>query len=187
MQPPYERYMMSLGNALGRIECEIGGGMSLAHRGVDHVIALIQRTMSADGSVWLVGNGGSGTIADHIACDMVKMRGWRAFALTNPALTTTYGNDDGYAHAFGMQLAVLARPMDVVIGMSCSGESANVLGALSNPRHVHISLTGFKADNRLRKQDANVSFYVPSMSYGEVQIAHLAVLHAIIDLADGAP
>jgi D-sedoheptulose 7-phosphate isomerase len=185
-QPPFDRYVASLTGALTSVQCEIASAPSRPDRGVDHAIALIRRTMSADGAVWLCGNGGSGTIADHIACDMVKMRGWRAFA-DQSALTTTFANDEAYGRAFDAQLAVQARPMDVVIGLSCSGESENVINAMADKRHVHITLSGFKADNRLRnKFDANVEFYVPSLNYGEVQIAHLAILHAMIDLA-GAP
>jgi D-sedoheptulose 7-phosphate isomerase len=186
-QPPFDRYIASLAGALSSVECEIAGGPSRPDRGVDASITLIKASQAGGGSVWLAGNGGSGTIADHIACDMVKMRGWRAFALTNPALTTTFANDHAYCYSLEAQLVVLARPGDVVIGMSCSGESENVLLALADTRYVRIGLSGFRADNRLRKLNTNVSFFVPSMKYGEVQIAHLALLHAMVDLAEGAP
>lgn len=187
MQPPFAKYIASLSGALAGIEARISTGASTPDRAIDHAVAIIRYTVGGGGAVWLFGNGGSGTIADHIACDMVKMRKWRAFALTNPALTTTFANDHAYCHSFDAQLQVLARPGDVLIGMSCSGESDNVILAMGDSRMVHISLSGFKPDNRLRNGQADASFYVPSRSYGDVQIAHLAILHAMIELADGVP
>jgi phosphoheptose isomerase len=183
-------YVKSLTDALNSVQCEVDTGYARIDRGVDAAATLIKASQEQGGSVWLLGNGGSGTIADHIACDMVKMRGWRAFALTNPALTTTMANDIEYGHAFAAQLAVLSRDGDVVIGMSCSGNSRNVIEAVGmqpNPRQGHIVLTGFEANNILRAMHPNVDFYVPSMKYAEVQIAHLMILHAIVDLADGVP
>jgi phosphoheptose isomerase len=183
-------YVKSLTDALNSVQCEVDTGYARIDRGVDAAATLIKASQDEGGSVWLCGNGGSGTIADHIACDMVKMRGWRAFALTNPALTTTMANDIEYGRAFAAQLEVLSRSGDVVIGMSCSGMSQNVCNAMgfqAHPRLRRIILTGFEANNILRALMPNVGFYVPSSKYGEVQIAHLMILHAIIDLADGAP
>jgi phosphoheptose isomerase len=183
-------YVKSLTDTLNSVQCEVDTGYARIDRGVDAAATLIKTSQERGGSVWLLGNGGSGTIADHIACDMVKMRGWRAFALTNPALTTTMANDIEYSRAFAAQLAVLSSDGDVVIGMSCSGNSRNVcsvMGQHANPRQGRIILTGFEANNVLRALMPNVNFYVPSNSYAEVQIAHLMILHAIVDLADGVP
>lgn len=183
-------YVKSLTEALNGVQCEVDTGYVRIDHGVDAAVTLIKASQDEGGSVWLCGNGGSGTIADHIACDMVKMRGWRAFALTNPALTTTMANDIEYGRAFDTQLAVLSRPGDVVIGLSCSGMSQNVINVMGklhgNPRQGRIILTGFGANNILRALMPNVNFYVQSDKYAEVQIAHLMILHAIVDLA-GSP
>lgn len=186
-QPPFDHYIASLAGALASVECEIKGGPSRADRGVEAAIAALKAMRERDRVCWLVGNGGSGTIADHIATDLV-LGGYQAGSLTNSALTTTMGNDFGWERMFAKQLQRVARPGDMLIVMSCTGESANVLTAVANtPPLFKLALSGFKADNPLRKLGCDVSFYVPSTSYGEVQIAHLAVLHAIVDLAAGVP
>lgn len=193
--PPYQGYVKSLCGVLEGVQCEIETGWARIDRGIDYAINMIKASQEQGGTVWLIGNGGSGTIADHIACDMVKMRGWRAHALTNPALTTTMANDLAYGDVFWSQLDVLAKAGDVVIAMSCSGNSPNVVNAVGiqhrKQTHGYIVLTGFAANNTLRSLMRgpwiNVGFYAPSMKYGEVQIAHLMILHAIIDMADASP
>lgn len=184
MLPPYDTYLASVVTAMQGVQCEIGGGPSRPDRGIEAVIVAIREMASNDRVCWLVGNGGSGTTADHIACDMV-LQGWRAFALTNPALTTTMGNDFGWGEMYQKQLMSLARAGDVLIAMSCSGRSGNIVATLvpDLPPMFRVGLSGFSADNEMRGPGAcDVSFYVPSHKYGEVQIAHLAILHAVIDM-----
>lgn len=168
--------------AFAACECEINGQPVPFNDGVAHAIDRLKDTHESGGFIWLIGNGGSGAVADHIACDMLLTRGWRAMALTNPALSTTMANDFGQKFMFAKQLEALARDGDAVIGMSCSGESENVIEAMCDPRLRRIALTGFRSANRLRLVGAEVDFWVPADDYGAVQIAHLTILHGIIDL-----
>ena len=147
---------------------------------LDEAIGDVARQCARAKSIWLVGNGGSGTIADHIACDMV-LKGWRAFALTNMAVITSYANDVAFEHCFAGPLSRLAGSGDALVAMSCSGESENVMSVFAHaPAMFSVTLSGFKPDNCLRDR-GDVNFWVPSDDYGIVQIAHLAVLHAIVD------
>lgn len=166
---------------LGGVECRVGGEERLIYDGFREVVTQLR----AAGSIWLFGNGGSGTIADHIACDLV-LKGLRAFALTNQALTTTFANDLTFRQCFAQQLKVQASPGDALVAMSCSGESENVVDALAlrdAAQAFRVTLSGFEIDNRLRDL-GDVSFWVPSDDYGTVQVCHLAILHAVADMVE---
>jgi D-sedoheptulose 7-phosphate isomerase len=177
-----ERFETIVGG-IASIESFIGGELVPFDDAVDYLVNALRIQRDRAATCWLIGNGGSGSIADHIACDMV-LQGVRAHALTNPALTTTMGNDFGAHRAYSKQLQVMAHEHDTLIAMSCSGESDNILNALTNaPPLFRVTLSGFKHDNLLRSLSADVDFWVPSEDYGVVQIAHLAILHTAVDLA----
>src|SRR3990167_4392058 len=102
-------------------------------------------------SVFVCGNGGSWSTAEHFATDLRKWAripgsgGVRAQALTLGPLATAYANDHDYAEIFSRQLSDLAQPHDVVVGISCSGASRNVINALSHAQRFEgqsIALTG---------------------------------------------
>lgn len=129
---------------------------------------------------WLIGNGGSAAVAQHIATDLVK-QSYMAVALTNPAVLTMVGNDDGYAYSFSQQTGLMCGKDDVLIAISSSGRSQNILNACRQAKHNGaqiITLTGMQPDNPLRSPQG---FYVPSKNYGIVEIAHLAILHSIVN------
>lgn len=177
------RSLRKLAEGLGSVECALDGVISLFDDVTAVAVDALRATRLAGGTCWVFGNGGLGSVADHIACDMV-LAGFRAYALTNPALTTTMANDHGFINVFSRQLQALMREGDMLIGMSCSGESENVVLAMANtPRAFRIGLSGFRRDNWLRRIPLDVSFWVESDDYATVQIVHLAVLHLIVDLA----
>jgi len=180
---PLARHQLeTIWDGMRSVECRIRGDGVTLDDAVDYLVDALRIQRDQAASCWLMGNGGSGTIADHIACDMVLAR-VRAFALTNPALTTTMANDLGLHRAFAQPLQVMAREHDTVIAMSCSGESGNVLNALTNaPPLFRVTMSGFKRDNLLRGLTSDIDFWVPSDDFGVVQIAHLAILHTVVDI-----
>jgi D-sedoheptulose 7-phosphate isomerase len=135
---------------------------------------------SVCGDVILVGNGGSAAVASHIATDMVK-QGTRARTLTDPAVFSAYANDEGYEHAYERQIDVMA--VDYLIAISSSGRSKNILNAVTaaKARGAHVfTFSGFSPTNPLR-QLGHVNYYVPSSNYGIVEIAHLTILHSLVN------
>ena len=175
-------YLATAAHVAAATTCEIDGEKHLLRDGVKCVINELAATTARGSTCWLIGNGGSGSIADHIATDLV-LAGHRALSLTNAAMLTTMAND--YGRSFSGQLQRLARSGDMLIAMSCSGESENVIQALINiPPMFRVSLTGFVRGNRMSRLPLDVQFWSPSEDYGAVQIAHLTLLHAIIDLAE---
>jgi D-sedoheptulose 7-phosphate isomerase len=135
--------------------------------------------------VIFVGNGGSSAIASHMAIDYSKNGGMRTLAFNDPASLTCLGNDLGYEAVFRYQIEMHATEGDVLVAISSSGRSANILGAVAAARErgcTIAGLSGFAPDNRLRSL-GDINVYVPSDNYGYVELLHLTFLHAVLDIA----
>jgi D-sedoheptulose 7-phosphate isomerase len=154
---------------------------------LDWIVATARRTHAAGNKLMFVGNGGSSTIASHMAEDYSKGGDIRATAFNDSAFITCLGNDLGYENVFSKQIELFATPGDLLIAISSSGRSPNILKAVAAARERGcqvVTLSGFAPDNPLRRLgDYNV--YVAASSYGFVEISHLAVCHCILDTAMG--
>jgi D-sedoheptulose 7-phosphate isomerase len=131
---------------------------------------------------WLIGNGGSLAVCEHISADMTK-RGFSAYVLGNMAQMTMLANDEGYSQVYAEQLMNCGRPGDTLIAISSSGMSPNIINACDMARAKRmgvVTFSGFKPDNLLR-QAGHINYYVPSDNYGIVEIAHLTILHSIVN------
>jgi D-sedoheptulose 7-phosphate isomerase len=134
-----------------------------------------------------VGNGGSAAIASHLAIDFSKSGGLRSLAFNDASALTCLGNDLGYENVFAKQLDLHARPGDFLIAISSSGRSPNILGAVKAARAQDcriVTFSGFAAENELRRT-GDLNFYVRSHEYGFVELAHLALCHAVLDIDMG--
>ena len=137
--------------------------------------------------VMFIGNGGSAGIAGHMAIDFAKNGGVRAITFNDASSLTCLGNDLGYDQVFAQQVKMQGLKGDVLIAISSSGKSANILNGVAAAKAMGctiITLSGFGADNPLRKAGAT-NFYVPARIYGFVETGHQAILHAILDTAMG--
>lgn len=133
--------------------------------------------------LFFIGNGGSAAIASHMAIDFLKTGGFAAMCFNDGAALTCLANDLGYEHVFRLPLERHANPGDLLFAISSSGRSVNILDAAQWAAAVGVftvTLSGFAPDNPLRAIGNN-NIYVPSMKYGTVEIAHLAILHALLD------
>jgi D-sedoheptulose 7-phosphate isomerase len=152
--------------------------------GVSAMLDLLKAARQRQGTVYLVGNGGSAAVASHAATDFFNTGGMRALTLHDPSTLTCFSNDYGYEHAFGMRLDRLLTANDLLIAISSSGQSSNILNAAdaSLKKNVElITLTGFHHDNPLRAK-GTLNYWVNSEHYGMVEIGHLFLLHYIADL-----
>lgn len=134
-----------------------------------------------------VGNGGSAGIAGHSAIDFAKNGGVRSITFNDASSLTCLGNDLGYDQVFAKQVEMQALPGDVLVAISSSGQSPNILNAVKAARArdcAVITLSGFKPTNALR-QIGDLNFYVEGEAYGFVEITHQAILHVILDSAMG--
>ena len=133
------------------------------------------------------GNGGSAAIANHVQCDHVKnVRTTtdltpRVLSLsTNVELLTAIANDMGYENVFSYQLQSQAGPGDVLMAVSSSGRSPNIVQALTWAREHRlrtIAITGF--DGRPARDVAEVSVHIDCTNYGVVEDLHQAIMHAL--------
>lgn len=154
---------------------------------VQHIGASMRASHDAGRRTLLVGNGGSAGICSHMATDMSKNGGIRALALNDGAVLTCLGNDYGYDQVFAKQIEWQAVAGDILIAISSSGRSVNILNAARIAREMActvFTLTGFEPDNPLRLH-GDINIYLPSMQYGFVEVGHLAILHAVLDVQLG--
>ena len=139
------------------------------------------------GKLMFIGNGGSAGICSHMATDFSKRGGLRSIAFNDGAALTCLGNDLGYESVFAKQIEWHGRPGDLLIAISSSGRSRNILNgveAAEAQRCRVATFSGFEDDNPLRKR-GDVNFYVRSRHYGLVEVAHQALIHAILDVDTG--
>jgi D-sedoheptulose 7-phosphate isomerase len=134
--------------------------------------------------VIIIGNGGSAAIASHMQNDLCKACGIRAMVLTEAPLLTALSNDDHYMKVYAKLTDLWIDKGDLLIAISSSGESHNIIGAAITARLNNanvITLSGFKMDNPLRRKGA-VNFYIPSMDYGVVELSHSIITHYLTDM-----
>ena len=154
------------------------------------VADIIRIARDEGNTVFTFGNGGSGSTAVHFASDLMKtatrpdLKRIRAISLNdNMPLTTAWANDSSYEHVFKEQLENLMKPGDVVIAISGSGNSKNVLLATEYARSnggITIGLTGF--DGGSLKSLASVLVVVPSNDMLRIEDTHLAICHLLVRL-----
>lgn len=154
---------------------------------IDRAIAMATAAHEAGKKIMIVGNGGSAGIASHTAIDFSKNAHLRTLTFNDSSALTCLGNDFGYEHVFSKQIEFHGNPDDVLIAISSSGRSANILNAVSAARSRAIGVltfSGFAPDNPLRAA-GDLNFYVPAAEYGFVEIGHQSLLHAMLDLKIG--
>jgi D-sedoheptulose 7-phosphate isomerase len=154
---------------------------------VDQAIEWFREARDQGRQIFTCGNGGSASTASHIACDIVKgasfqrEKRFRLMALTDSLPTlTAYSNDVGYEVVFVEQLRNFARPGDVVMAISGSGNSPNVLRAVEYANSIGcrtIALTGRDGGALGRLAQLNIQAPVPHM--GRIEDAHMIICHMI--------
>lgn len=165
----------------------LGDGLMMAA----HMIT----TAKANGRrVFFIGNGGSATIASHKALDYWLAHKIRGFAFSDPAYLSCMSNDFGYANVFVKQMEIMAEQGDVLMAISSSGNSNNIIEAVAAARQHNcsvITFSGFEATNHLR-QIGDLNFYTPlshhpehafdKLAYDKVESAHLMLCNCILEL-----
>ena len=154
-------------------------------------IKILHSTYEDGGRVYLIGNGGSAAIASHFANDLnktvlgrggdKKAKRFQAMALSdNIPVLTAWANDVGFEAVFSEQLKNFAQEKDVLVAISSSGKSPNIIKAVETAKAIHlpvIGLIGFDGGKLLPLADAKI--HIPSFKYAIVESAHDAVCHLI--------
>ena len=155
---------------------------------------VLQDARETGKQIFVIGNGGSAAAASHMVCDFGKntrqpgKNRMRAICLNdNIPSVMAYANDEGYDVIFSEQLLALGKPGDILIAISGSGNSANILKALETAHQMQIKvigLTGFKGGKM--KALTDICLVVPSDSMEMIEDVHLIINHILAGLLRGA-
>jgi D-sedoheptulose 7-phosphate isomerase len=160
----------------------------LPHHEIDQLAATLVEAYEAGRAVYLFGNGGSASLASHLACDLGKGTAYcnggkrfRVLALTDNLPTlTAWANDSSYEDVFSEQLRNFVQPQDIVFAISGSGNSKNVLNALRVAREARaatVGMSGFQGGEM--KSLCDTCVVVPSDNMQIIEDLHLAIAHSI--------
>lgn len=133
--------------------------------------------------VIIAGNGGSASISSHVAIDLTKAAGIRAINFNEPNLLTCFSNDYGYKNWLKKALEFYSLPGDILILISSSGKSENIINAANISKKLGmnlITLSGFSKTNNLLNKGL-INFHVPSYNYNVVESIHLIILLQIVE------
>jgi D-sedoheptulose 7-phosphate isomerase len=154
---------------------------------------LVQTALSCGGKILFMGNGGSAADSQHLAAELVgrfqtERRGLAAIALsTDTSILTSVGNDYGFEYIFSRQVEALCRQEDLLVGISTSGNSANVLRAIEEGKKigaVTVAMTGEGGGKLAAICDLTLA--APSRVTARVQEAHILIGHMLCELIDDA-
>jgi len=158
---------------------------------IESIAKLAIQSIMSNGKIILFGNGGSAADAQHIAAELVgrykkTRKGLAAIALTtDTSALTSIGNDFGYEQVFKRQLEALLNSTDLVIGISTSGNSANVINALEYARKRNVKVVGFSGDQGGEMNNiCNINLVIPSTDTPRIQEMHILIGHTICHLID---
>lgn len=158
---------------------------STLNDGFDFAIKILREGIVAGRKrLMFVGNGGSAAIASHMLMDYLNAGNVRTMDFTSPALLTCMANDYGWENVFSTPIEKSADQGDILIAISSSGQSRNILNACDAADKkgcTIITFSGMRENNPLRTR-GYLNFYVPSTHYGFIELSHEALLHGILDL-----
>lgn len=158
---------------------------SLEHAHAEEEFQKFQKAFNEHKRIIILGNGGSNSVASHISQDYMKFHGKKVSVFSDPSMLTMLSNDFGYGDAFLKFLEYYSEPDTLVVLMSSSGNSTNIVRCMHYCEAENIDygiLTGFSPNNKLRKRSKNAlwDYHVDSKSYGVVECVHQIFLHGVI-------
>jgi len=151
---------------------------------IDKSVSLISSCNNNGGKVYIVGNGGSSSIASHVSVDLAKVANIASDTFNNTNLITCFANDYGHDHWVSEAVKAYMKKNDILILISSSGISKNIVNAA---KHCHeeniplITLSGFDEDNSLSKL-GNINIHIKSENYNYIEMSHHIILVSIVDI-----
>jgi len=139
-------------------------------------------------SLFLIGNGASASMASHFASDLAKNAHIHTQVFSDLSLITAISNDIGYEWVFAEPLRRRSESDDMLVAISSSGESPNILKAAEVARErgvTTVTLSAMAPDNRLR-DCGDVNIWIPAKTYGHAETGHAAILHHWMDMVQTA-
>ncbi|MBF0308256.1 MAG: D-sedoheptulose 7-phosphate isomerase [Magnetococcales bacterium] len=160
---------------------------------IQQLAEAMTRCLQAGGKILWMGNGGSAADSQHLAAELVgrfarERKGLPSIALTtDTSILTAVGNDYGYERLFSRQVEALCRPEDLVVGISTSGNSPNVVNALLQAREIGAFTAAFSGNAGGRLQEiADLCLTIPCRTTARIQEAHILIGHILCDWVEEA-
>ena len=150
---------------------------------ITNLVKIFSTIRKESGIVYLIGNGGSSSIVSHVSIDLINSCNIKAVPITDNSQLTCFANDYGYENVFSKPLEVYLSKSDLLIAVSSSGNSRNIINAsiVARSKGCYVlTFTGFKPDNPLRKL-GDLNFWLESSHYGMVETGHALILHFLTD------
>jgi len=186
----YRNMIETIKNELN-IHNEITAEMEKLSDSIESIAKLAIDSIKSNGKIILFGNGGSAADAQHIAAELVgryksNRKGLAAIALTtDTSALTAISNDFGYENVFKRQLEALLNKDDLVIGISTSGNSANIINALEYAKNLNAKVIGFSGAQGGKMNDiCHTNLVIPSNDTPRIQEMHILVGHIICAIID---
>ena len=151
---------------------------------IEQSVKLIQRSIYNKSKIYIVGNGGSASIASHVSVDFAKVARVPSFTFNNSNLITCFANDYGYENWVVEAIKAYTNFNDLIILISSSGTSKNIVNAAQYCKDNNIdliTLSGFTKDNHLSTL-GNVNFHIESTEYNYIEMSHHIILLALVDI-----
>ncbi len=171
-----------IGNTIA-VDASTGSRLSYADA-IIRLVDLFSEKKRNGSHIFFIGNGGSAAIASHMTADFMKNGGMNTYCLYDNAVMTCMGNDYGYEHVFSKPLDFLLRKDDLLLAISSSGRSQNILNAVKVAHEKSadvVTFTGFGEGNPVMSS-GDVNVYVPCSKYGIVESIHNLMLQEIVDV-----
>ena len=169
----YKNYSKSISDLLSSIDTNL----------IDQSVELIKKKIKTNNTVYIAGNGGSASIASHVSVDFVKVAKVKSSTFNNSNLITCFSNDYGYENWLNAAIKYYVKLSDLVILLSVSGESKNLLNAANfcNKEKIKlVTITGANEGNSLSKM-GTINYWINSKAYNIVETIQMLILVSIID------
>lgn len=170
----YSQYIKNLNNILLEVDSNL----------IDQSVKIITQKKLNNNTIYICGNGGSASIASHVSVDFIKAAGIKSQTFNNSNFITCYANDFGHENWIKEAIKSYSVSEDLIILISSSGKSKNIINAAEYCREKKIDLitfSGFNKDNELSKL-GNVNFHIDSKEYNFIEMAHHIILVSIVDI-----
>ena len=174
----YKKYFFHYADAISELLKNVDTNL------IEASVELITNIKKNKNKIYIVGNGGSSSIASHVSVDFAKLSGINCSTFNNANLITCFANDYGYENWVTEAIKTYSSEEDLIILISSSGTSKNIVNAAKYCKKNNINLitlSGFKKNNPL-SQSGNINFHVESEEYNFIEMTHHIILLSIVDI-----
>ena len=170
----FKEYSNSISSLIDKVDTNL----------INQSVELIKKVNNNNNKIYIIGNGGSSSIASHVSVDFAKVAKISSSTFNNANLITCFANDYGYENWVTEAIKAYCNNNDLFILISSSGTSKNIINAakyLVKNNFDLITLSGFKSDNPLSKL-GNVNFHIQSNEYNFIEMSHHIILVSLVDI-----